>query len=245
MAAAFRPAGDVFFTASHDGSLCLWRTADQAPLFSCKHADPILAGAFSHDGKRILIGCGKEGRLYDATRGTVLDPPLVHQDKVRAVAFSPDDRLVVTASDDGTAQLWETESRTRRGMPFSHRMRVQTAVFSPDGRLVLTGSADSTARLWDISTGRSVGPALLHRGLVTSAAFSPDGKRFVTGSSGHTAFLWKTPTPVEGEAHHLVLWTEVRTGMALDETERLTVLDAPTWEERRGRLQRLDAARLP
>src|SRR5262249_34894499 len=89
MAAAFSPDGDVFFTASHDGTLCLWRTADQAPLFSCKHAESILAGAFSHDGKRILIGCGKAGRLYDATRGTVLDPPLVHQDKVRAVAFSP------------------------------------------------------------------------------------------------------------------------------------------------------------
>jgi WD40 repeat protein/tRNA A-37 threonylcarbamoyl transferase component Bud32 len=246
LAAGFNPAGDVFFTAGADGNLCLWRTGDQSPLLPCAHTDPISVAAFSHDGKLILVGCGPVARLFDVTKGTFLEPPLSHKDKVTTIAFSHDDRLVLTASDDGTAQLWDTEHRTRRGLTFSHGTPVHVeAVFSPDSRLVLTASADNTARLWDTGTGRSVGPALLHRGRVSCAAFSPDGLYFATGSSGQTARLWKTPLPLEGEPDRLVHWTEVLTGLSLDKNEGLTVLDAESWREHQRQLQQMDGPALP
>ncbi len=160
--------GDCFFTGSHNGDLCLWRTADQTPVFSKVLTASITAAAMSHDGKRIVVAAGNEARLFDVSTGRSSTPPLVHKAMVRAVAFGHDDRLVLTASDDGTAQLWDSKSRARRGLTFSLKEPVLASVFSPDSRLVLTGSADGTARLWDVGIGRSVGPARPHQKIVCS-----------------------------------------------------------------------------
>jgi WD40 repeat protein len=233
MTAQFSPEGNLLFTGSHDGRLCLWRTADQALLVSCLLGEPILAGDFSHDGKRIVIGAGNGAHVFDVNTGKLLDPPLLHRDLVRAVAFSPDDSHVLTASQDCTAQLWETANRTRKGLAFSHAMPLLGGSFSPDGRLVLTRSADGTARLWDVATGRSVGPPLRHAGHVWAGAFSPDGKRYATGSSGRTARLWQTPEPWSGSPADVIRRTEVLTGMEVDENEGIRVLDAAAWQERR------------
>jgi WD40 repeat protein/serine/threonine protein kinase len=236
MTAGFNPSGDIFFTGDHNGSFCLWQTSGQAPLFPCARAEPILAAVFSHDGRRIIVGAGKQARLLDATKGTFLDPHWNHPGTIRTVAFSPDDRFVLVAGEDGTAQLWEVEGRGHRRTTFSHALTVTVALFSPDGRLVLTGSADGTARLWDVATGRAIGPALPHRGRVSCAAFSPDGGRYATGSSGQMGWLLKTPVPWEGEPAEIARRTEVLTGMRLDDREAISVLDVAAWQERSDQL---------
>ena len=50
-------------------------------------------------------------RLWVAATGWPLAPPLQHQDKVWAVAFSPDGKNVLTGSDDHTARLWDVWSK--------------------------------------------------------------------------------------------------------------------------------------
>jgi WD40 repeat protein len=231
MTAGFSPAGDVFFTGDHAGRLCLWRTADRAPLFRCAQAEPIRKAAFNHEGTQIVVGAGKQTRLLDTSTGRFVGAPWSHSDLVRVLAFSPDDRQVLVAGDDGTAQLWDVERQSPRSVTFAHALPISVALFSPDGRLALTGSADGTARLWDVATGRSVGPALRHWGRVSSAAFSPDGTRFVTGSSERMSWLWKTPVPWEGEPTALLHRIEIVTGLRLDDNEALRILDAVTWQE--------------
>jgi WD40 repeat protein len=199
-----------------------------------------VTAAFSHDGRRIVVGTGNEARLFDVAAGAFQDPGLSHQGKVRAVAFTNDDRLVLTAGDDGSARLWDAERLTQTGRTVSHGMPILVALFSPDSRLILTGSADGTARLWDVSTGRGVGPALSHRGRVSSAAFSPDGRRFATGSSLQGGRLWMTPSPWAGESQAVTRRVEVLTGLELDANEGLRVLDAATWQERRRQVGSAD-----
>ena len=56
----------------------------------------------------------------------------------------------MTASDDGTARLWDAESGETLDELEGHTSWVRTASFSPDGARVVTASRDSTARVWAI-----------------------------------------------------------------------------------------------
>src|SRR5204862_2488930 len=68
-----------------------------------------------------------------------------------AVAFSPDNRWLVTGSEDSTARLWDLKAADPAAQPVvlkGHESPVRAVAFSPDNRWVVTGSSDKTARLW-------------------------------------------------------------------------------------------------
>ena len=72
-----------------------------------------------------------------------------HTDEVLGVAFSPDGRLLATASGDQTARLWDPATGDCLRTLTGHDGWVYGVAFSPDGRLLATASYDRTARLWD------------------------------------------------------------------------------------------------
>jgi len=67
------------------------------------------------------------------------------------VAISPDNRWVVTGSDDKTARLWDLSAKDPAANPVvlrGHEGPVYAVAISPDNRWVVTGSDDKMARLW-------------------------------------------------------------------------------------------------
>jgi hypothetical protein len=95
--------------------------------------------------------------------GNPVSPPLRHRQgaAVFQACFSPDGSLVLTASGDGTARLWDALSGQPVSEPMRHAGVVDRVRFSPDGRRVVTGSRDQTVRFWDvIRAPRPVAPWL-------------------------------------------------------------------------------------
>jgi WD40 repeat protein len=115
---------------------------------------------------------------------------LRHADVVNAAAFSRDGARVVTASNDKTAKVWDTDSGKLVVTFSGHEREVHTAVFSRDGAHVLTASADKTAKLWDATTGKLLAILAGHERDVRTAAFSPDDNRIVTASEDGSARIW-------------------------------------------------------
>jgi dipeptidyl aminopeptidase/acylaminoacyl peptidase len=109
---------------------------------------------------------------------------------VSDIVFSPDGKRVVTASQDGTAIIWDAQTGQPVTEPLSHAGSVVSAEFSPDGTRIVTASMDDTARVWDAQTGRKLGEPMNHGEGVLSAEFSPDGNRIVTSSWNNTARVW-------------------------------------------------------
>src|SRR5262245_12659241 len=66
---------------------------------------------------------------------------LRHEDRVLAVAVSPDGNTLLTGSADRTARLWDRA--TGKGLlTLEHDDAVRAVAFSPDGKKILTGSGD-------------------------------------------------------------------------------------------------------
>ncbi|HVF57924.1 MAG TPA: caspase family protein [Pyrinomonadaceae bacterium] len=104
-----------------------------------------------------------------------------HAYRVDALAFSPDARIVASASADNTVRLWETATGRELRNLSGHTSYVKAIAFSPDGRSIASGATDGNVKLWDTTTGRAA-RNLAGNGSVASVAFSPDGRWLAAGS---------------------------------------------------------------
>ncbi|KAG4427607.1 hypothetical protein IFR05_016910, partial [Cadophora sp. M221] len=117
-----------------------------------------------------------------------------HTGSVSSVAFSPDDKQVVSGSHDGTIRLWDAATGEPLQTLEGHTGSVFSVAFSPDGKQVVSSSYDKTVRLWDTATGAPLQTLEGHTDWVYSAAFSPDGKQVVSGSGDEMVRLWDAAT---------------------------------------------------
>ncbi|MFN5169962.1 MAG: eIF2A-related protein, partial [Cyclobacteriaceae bacterium] len=140
----------------------------------------------------IFFSCEEKKNNKQEALAPKLVLPIGHTNNVRFAEFSKDGRLVVTASDDKTAKIWEASSGKLLHSLEGHSREVNTAQFSADGQYVVTtASYDSTASIWQTNSGKLLHSLKGHSGWVVSAQFSADGQYIVTASSDGSAKIWQ------------------------------------------------------
>jgi Tfp pilus assembly protein PilF len=133
---------------------------------------------FNKDGKRFLTTAGTKAVIWSvdnaAPVGTAIEHPREGDPVLRMARFSPDGNLIVTAGNDGTARVWETNSRKQVAVLKKHEGPVTSARFSFDGKLLVTTGADSTIIVWDTAKWEPVGVPLILPGEIYSAVIGPN-----------------------------------------------------------------------
>ena len=181
----------------------VWITDAQTDqnLAALPHANAVGYASFSRDGQTVITVCAEENAvssmwsdifLWEAPTGRRLNTvSMAHKTSVVFyVAFSPDNRRLLTCSLDFSARLWDARTGQALGAELQHGGRVTWGAFSPDGQSVVTASWDKTARVWDSATGAPLTPPLKHKAIVVGAFWSVDGRRLHTVTEDDHLQVW-------------------------------------------------------
>jgi WD40 repeat protein len=70
---------------------------------------------------------------------------------VKILVFSPNNRLLASASGDKIVQVWDVATGTLKQSLEANSYQLNTLIFSPDSQLLASASDDKTIRLWDMT----------------------------------------------------------------------------------------------
>lgn len=114
-----------------------------------------------------------------------------HNDAVRSVTFSPNGKIIATASEDNTVRLWNINGKEIRRFIDNNQM-FRNVKFSPDNKIIAAISANNTIKIWQIN-----GEKLItlkgqdnQDNFMNSLCFIPDSKILAAPSQDNTIQLW-------------------------------------------------------
>lgn len=156
---------------------------------------PLLSAlAYRPDGKVLAFGTFKAVRLLDPESGKDVAMLPGEAEDVRAVAFSPDGKLLAAAGGlparSGEVKIWDVEKRAALRTIIGHTDCIYAVEFAPDGRSLATASYDKLIKLWDVASGKEMRTLKDHIDAVYALAFTPDGQRLVSASADRGVKIW-------------------------------------------------------
>jgi WD40 repeat protein len=178
-------------TISHDSKMIASVSTDNTlRIWSLDNVAPTLKGSslsFSPNSQMIVTGKDKTINLWQID-GKLQKKFPGHKDFITKVSFSPDGKIIATASADKTVKLWDLDGKLLHTLQ-EHKGSVTSVSFSPDSKIIASGSLDQTVKLWDLH-GKLLHTLEGHKDSVTSVSFSPDSKMIASGSRDSTVRLW-------------------------------------------------------
>lgn len=223
-AAEFSADGKWIVSGGNDRRVLLWRVSEAKPYPFEKlsqpglvippprfyalegHAAAVRSVHFAqHKGKPILLTGGDDNtiRVWDVASRTATQVLRGHAGAVRKLDTCANEDLVVSASLDKQAKLWniagyaETHALKSRHLD-GHADAVLHAAFSPAGDRVVTSSRDRTAKIWDWQQGTELqNLAEGHEFLASTGVFLRDERHFATAAADNTVRIWDLTRGVE------------------------------------------------
>ncbi|NMP31120.1 WD40 repeat domain-containing protein [Thalassotalea sp. M1531] len=105
----------------------------------------------------------------------------------------PNNRLMVTGSDDRYVKLWR-KSTGEVISKLEHEYGAPAVEFSSDGKYLATGSYDNHVRLWRLSDNQLINTFPGDEGFITTVTFSHDNQLIASASTDDKVRIWDIKT---------------------------------------------------
>jgi RNA polymerase sigma factor (sigma-70 family) len=139
--------GDGAVATVANGILRRWKPGDDGPPWAVTLNKLGATGVAAGGGLVAVLGGAGEVRLFSAKTGNVVGALSGHDGPVRAAAFSPDGKRLVTGGEDGTARVWDPAALKELAVLKGGADAVTAVAFGPDGD-ALAVAADKAVRVW-------------------------------------------------------------------------------------------------
>lgn len=147
---AFSPDGRFIAAGTSKGTR-LWEvgTGIGQPITTGTN-DLIQVVVFSHDSKW-LAGAGKNIiRIWDVETMQEIIAIRENVGTIKAMAFTPDDRLLVTGGEDVKLRIWDLNQKKLIRVLEGNKTSIFGVLISQDGRLIISGENNGVVRMFGI-----------------------------------------------------------------------------------------------
>lgn len=183
--------GNLVMASSLDGLVRLWDIYSGELISTLRPSQGASNQSIFMENKNEVLTGSRDGlvqRYISSSPQIKLSSE--HKQVIIHATFSDETRRLLTVSDIGLGEVWDTKKSVKLYELVGHIAPIEYGVFNRDGELIATVSADHTARIWDARTGNIKRVLKGHSDRLTFAAFSPDSKKLVTVSDDFTVRLW-------------------------------------------------------
>lgn len=142
------PHDETFAATSYDGEVSVW-SYDGERRLSLTDLPGASVARFSPDGRKLAVaGVAPKLWLCELSSKQCTSLP-GHRGKVWDLEFTSDGALLISASGDHTARIWDVQTLEHRNLD-GHRAPIFDLDLSPDEKTLATASADTTLRIWPV-----------------------------------------------------------------------------------------------
>jgi WD40 repeat protein len=159
------------------------------------HLSLVEALAYSPDGKTLASGAFQEVVLWEADKGTICKRLTGFADRVVALDFSHDGKLLATgggaATADGEIKIFDIASgKLMVEIKGGHSDTVFGVSFSPDDKKLATCGADKFVKVFELPGGKFLKAFEGHTHHVLGVGWKADGKLLASAGADNVIKIW-------------------------------------------------------